>query len=60
MGKSFEHKLLNLDIFGYPVSLYYHKHQRKKKSMCGLILSVMMLMTAALYIGILALRVGNP
>lgn len=47
--KSMKHGLLNLDIFGYPVSLYYDESNRKKNSIIGVIFSTIMLMIGILY-----------
>lgn len=54
------HHLVKLDIFGYPVSLFYHENNRKKNSVLGFFVTVLMFMVAVAYVGFMALRVGDP
>lgn len=51
--------LLTLDMFGYPVSLYYHENSSKKKSIFGLVISVILFGFMVTYITILANRLGS-
>ena len=58
-GKKFTDTLLNLDMFGYPVSLYYHKNSSKKKSIFGLVISVILFGLMVVYITILGKRLKS-
>lgn len=60
MKKSCIQYLAKLDVFGYPVSLYYHENKQKKKSVVGFIITVFMLLVATTYFVFMALRVGDP
>ena len=40
---SFWHMLVQLDMFGYPISLYYHDNSRRMKSMLGLIITAIVI-----------------
>ena len=52
--------VLALDMFGYPVTLFYHKENALKKSYFGLVVSALMFVVVSTYVSILAERIGNP
>ena len=59
MRSSALQKLVQLDMFGYPISLYYHEKKKDKASLCGLVVTVILLTLASIYAGTLARNVGN-
>ena len=58
-GKKLTESLMKLDMFGYPVSLYYHKDYSKKKSYFGVVISVILFGLMVGYIMILGKRLGS-
>ena len=57
---SFWHLLVQLDMFGYPISLYYHDNSRRMKSMLGLIITAIVITLGTVQVVDLANRVGDP
>ena len=52
--------LVKMDVFGYPISLYYHNNNTKKQSVVGFIITVLMFLVGTTYFLFMALRIGNP
>ena len=59
MRKASCHSILDLDMFGYAVTLYSNRNHKKKHSYCGLVATVLMFSFGAIYAGLLAQRVGK-
>ena len=59
MRKSLLYSLQKLDQFGQPVQLYYNDGQAQKKSLLGLLVTCVMMVTALGYVTNLAVKVGN-
>ena len=51
---SFIAMLTKLDMFGYPVSLYYNDEEKVKKSLFGSIITILIGMLSMSYVSILA------
>ena len=58
MPRSHKPSVLDLDMFGYAVTLYSNRNHKKKHSYCGLVATVLMLTFGAIYASMLAQRVG--
>ena len=58
--RSLCHLLKNLDIFGFPVSLYYLKQENKKKSLFGASVTVLIALVSLSYLAIILQKVMNP
>ena len=59
MRRLIQHKLVELDMFGYPIPLYYHDDSQVKKSAIGLLFTFIMLVLSAIYMTQLVHHIGN-
>ena len=53
-------QLKNLDLFGFPVSLYYEGNEKVKKSVFGALVSIMISTLFIVYVLFLTHKVINP
>ena len=52
--------LWDLDMFGFPVSLYYQNKENVKKSLCGSIITIIIMIISLSYVAELLNHVMNP
>ena len=59
MIKSIYNTLLDLDMFGYSITLYYNSDSRKKKSICGVIATIILSIILTVYVASLSNQLGR-
>ena len=60
MASTFSSLLRKLDVFGYPITLYFHQHDYKYRSRCGIISTTIAFALLSISFVMLCLRIRDP